>query len=199
MIAYVVSLPFAPSAAPLAVYEWLAAQYGAGQSLTGATSVNAYNLWTLAWPVTSDARIVLGLSLHAWGWLAFAALVVPTAGRLWHRLGKCDLVQAERLIVRAWFVVLAGFFMLATRMHERYILYALALVPPMWFCGRASRWAAATLLVTFTVTVTLVLGFYEHHWIAENATITHVLSAIDVLAFAAAAVSFLAEPDVMPA
>ncbi|MBD5653700.1 MAG: hypothetical protein IAI50_00790, partial [Candidatus Eremiobacteraeota bacterium] len=67
VIAYVVSLPFAPTVSLAGVLSWLAGSYASGQSLTDATSVNAYNVWTLWWLVTPDSRLLLGLRLHAWG------------------------------------------------------------------------------------------------------------------------------------
>jgi Gpi18-like mannosyltransferase len=191
VLAYLISLPFAPSVAPLPVFLWLAGQYRAGQNLTDATSVNAYNIWTLAWPVTSDSRIFAGLSLHAWGWLMFTALVVPITIQLRRRLIlETNRMVRERLISEAWFIVLVAFFSFETRMHERYILYGLALVPLMILCGRSQRVAAVTLLATFTICVTLVLGFYEHSRIPEITAVTRALSLINLAALFVMLTSF---------
>jgi Gpi18-like mannosyltransferase len=198
-LAYVAALPFAPTMAPIGVLHWLALEYAAGASLSDSTSVNAYNLWTLAWPVTSDSQTLFKISLHAWGWLAFAAILVPTTWGLFRRLGQEPLrVAQEHLMARAWFIVLAALFILLTRMHERYILFALALAPLMWFCGRWERRSAITLLATFTICVTLVLGFYEHSWLQEIPAVTHLLSLINLLALGAVTISFFARSGIRP-
>jgi dolichyl-phosphate-mannose-protein mannosyltransferase len=191
LIAYVVALPFAPTVNPLGVMHWLAIQYTAGQSLTDATSVNAYNFWTLAWPVTSDSAVVLGLTLHTWGWLAFSAILSVTTWTFFQRLAQQhNRVVQGKLTARAWFIVLVAVFLFLTRMHERYILFSLALAPLMWFCGSWERRSAITLISTFTICVTLVLGFYEHGWLRDIPAVTHLLSLINLAAFAAVAASF---------
>ncbi|MBD5653978.1 MAG: hypothetical protein IAI50_02215 [Candidatus Eremiobacteraeota bacterium] len=196
VIAYVVSLPFAPTVSLAGVLSWLAGSYASGQSLTDATSVNAYNVWTLWWLVTPDSRLLLGLRLHAWGWLAFAAIAVAVIWRLSRRLAaESDRVLREQLIARASFIMLVALFMFATRMHERYILYALTLVPLMWFCGRSERWTAVTLLVTFTLCVILVLGFYEHDRFHEIPIVTHLLSLINLVALFVVLRSFFSGPS----
>ena len=96
-----------------------------------------------------------GLSV-AVGWLeqnavvlvvAFAAIVVPTTWMLYRRwAAQADRRAQEQLETHAWFVVLVACFIFETRMHERYILFALALAPLMWYCGRLERGAAATFI-----------------------------------------------------
>lgn len=200
VIAYLVSLPFAPTAAPVGVMRWLVTEYTAGQTLSPWTSVNAYNLWALIsqptevhhryfWPPDSLQR--LGLTLRAWGWLAFSAIIVPTTWALFRRLpGEDDRVAQEQLVTRAWFIVLVGLFLVATRMHERYILFALALAPLIWYCGRWDRGSTAALIVTFTICVTLVLGFYEHSWLPELLPVTRLLSVVNLFALGAAMVPY---------
>ena len=186
LVAYVTALPFAPALAPLGVFRWLAGEYSAD-----STAVNAYNIWTLAWPATSDSRVAFGLTLHAWGWLGFAAILIATAWKLYGGLAQDRLrVAQEQLMTRAWFIVLVALFVLLTRMHERYILFALALAPLIWFCGKWERRSAVTLIVTFTICVTLVLGFYEHGWLRELPAVTHLLSIVNLCALAAVTASF---------
>ncbi len=191
VLAYGASLAFAPTALPVGVARWLAERYVAGQSLTTQTSVNAYNVWTLIGTPVPDSVRAYGVSLHVWGWAAFGALGAATLARyVWcmRPVAECD--RWEQLTTRAWFVVLAGLFSLVTRMHERYILFALALVPLMWFCGRIERRAALALVTAFVLCVVLVLGFYEHRVFAEIPAATHLLSAVNLMALAAIAWSF---------
>ncbi|MBC5798937.1 MAG: hypothetical protein GIX03_07605 [Candidatus Eremiobacteraeota bacterium] len=184
-LAYGVSLPFAPSASPFAVARWLGECYSAGQSLSTQTSVNAYNLWTVLGPPVSDSLHALGVPLHVWGWTAFGLLGVAVVAQ-YVLLGRVERDRAawERLTTRAWFIVLTAMFCSLTRMHERYILFALALVPLVWFCGKIERRAALTLLAAFVVCVVLVLGFYEHHVFAELPAATRLLSAVNLIALA---------------
>jgi Gpi18-like mannosyltransferase len=193
LLGYLTALPFAPTVAPLGALHWLALEFSSGASLSDSTAVNAYNIWTLAWPVGSDSRVFLGLTLHAWGWLAFAAILIPTTGRLYGSLaGDNPRVAQEQLMTRAWFIVLVALFVLLTRMHERYILFALALAPLMWFCGRWERRSAVALIATFTICVTLVLGFYEHSWLREIPAVTHFLSFVNLCALIVVTASFFA-------
>ncbi len=190
-LAYLAALPFTSTANPAAVFGWLARHYVAGSSLTDQTSVNAYNIWTLAGPSVSDSLKVYGLALHTWGALFVAAFLCATliryAGVIRSEPDRSAREQAE---TRAWFLVLAAFFMLATRMHERYILFALALTPLLWFCGNAERKVVAVLTTTFVLCVVLVLGFYEHRTFAEIPAITHALSIVNVATLAVAAIAF---------
>lgn len=194
VMAYLVSLPFVPSAAPVGVVRWLAGRV-AGQALSDSTSVNAYNVWTAAASPMRDSIVFAGVSLQMWGWLAFAASTVITTAVLFARMrGECDPVARERLLAVAAFAVLVALFVLLTRMHERYILFALALAPLMWQCGLAQRRVACILLATFTVCVVLVLGFYEHRVFPELQLVTHALSVINVAALAALAGTFWRGP-----
>ncbi len=205
VIAYLVSLPFAPTPAPVGVIRWLAAEYETGQTVAPWTTLNAYNMWSLAsqpvqgrgqllWP--SDSELRLGLTLRTWGSLAFCAIILPTTWTLFRRLPhEDDRVGQEQLMTRAWFIVLVGFFLVETRMHERYILFALALAPLMWYCGRWERRSAATLIVTFTICVTLVFGFYEHGWLPELLPVTHVLSIVNLFALAAVMIAYFAPKE----
>jgi len=191
VVAYGASLAFAPTVAPFGVARWLAERYIAGQSLTTQTSVNAYNLWTLLGPPVSDTVRAFGVPLHVWGWAAFGALGAAVL-IVYVRLGRAhsDRPRWERLTTRAWFIVLAGAFCSITRMHERYILFALALVPLVWFCGKIERRAALTLLAAFVICVILVLGFYEHHVFAELSAATRLLSLVNLVALGALVFSF---------
>ena len=201
VLAYGASLAFAPTALPVGVARWLVERYVAGQSLTTQTSVNAYNVWTLVGTPVSDNVRAYGVSLHVWGWAAFGALGAATLARyVWRMRAATECHQWDQLTTRAWFIVLAGLFSLVTRMHERYILFALALVPLIWFCGRIERRAALALLSVFVICVVLVLGFYEHRVLAEIPAATHMLSLLNLVALATVVWSFFRvrrgrEPD----
>jgi len=127
VISYAVSLPFAPSKQPGAVFSWLISRYLFGYEKYPWVSFNAWNLYGVGSMNVSDARHVLGVPLRAWGVLLTAALVFAIAARLWRALvATAAPVARERWFLVASTAALATPYMLATRMHERYLLFALA-------------------------------------------------------------------------
>lgn len=194
VVAYVVSLPFVPTAAPVGVLRWLAGRV-AGQALSDSTSVNAYNVWTAMASPVRDSIVFAGMSLQTWGWLAFSAFTAVTTAVSFARARReRDPCARERLLAVGAFAVLVALFALLTRMHERYILFALALAPLVWQCGLLQRRVASTLIATFTICVVLVLGFYEHGVFPELQLVTHALSLVNVGALVALAVAFWRRP-----
>lgn len=190
-IAYVASLPFAPGSGPIAVFGWLAKQYVAGQNLFSMTSVNAYNAWTLVSEPVSDSTVVFGITLQVWGWLAFALCACATILAFLKGIGsERNGALREQLLVRTWFFLLAELFFFASRMHERYILFALALMPLMWFCGRCERLAAVTLTATFVLCV-FMLKLYAYVHIPQIAAVTHAISVLNFACVAVLACSFV--------
>jgi Gpi18-like mannosyltransferase len=107
--------------------------------------------------------------------------------------------------VTACFIVLAGMFVLLTRMHERYLFFAVALAPTLWYVGRWERIVGATMMVTFTLNCAWVMWTAAHGaapgaHAAGNATshlnrigllVGHGLSLINVLALAALVYHFV--------
>ncbi|HTX02798.1 MAG TPA: hypothetical protein VMD07_03890 [Candidatus Acidoferrales bacterium] len=185
VIAYLTSLPFAPSAAPLATFRWLASIMITGQSLYKVTSENAYNLWTLVSRPVPDATPFLGISLHVWGWLAFFALALPA---YWIFFRRGSPSKPDALVVAA-FIVLAAMFLLTTRMHERYILPALVLTPLMWQYGRYARLGVCVLTVTFVLGVG-VQELSGHVSATVLSTAIHLLSLVNLACIIPLVLSF---------
>ena len=159
-VAYLGSLPFAPSAYPLATLSWLAQRYQTAVQLYPFTSVSAFNLYTVADGFfESDQKHVLGFALSTWGLAAFLALLASLSIAFAAFLfAEPHSTAREQALYTASFIALAGLFMLTTRMHERYLFAALTLVPLLWLRGRWSRVVAATMVGTFTVNCVLVLS-----------------------------------------
>ena len=83
------------------------------------TSLNALNLWALIGMNMQDTRQILPyLNYHTVGWILFAAAVI----HILHHT-KTD----EKSISYSTFLAFFSFFMLLTRMHERYLFPAIAL------------------------------------------------------------------------
>jgi Gpi18-like mannosyltransferase len=189
-LAYCASLPFAPNAAPLATMGWLARQYTSGQGLFPMTSVNAYNVWLVASPPVPDGRRAFGLSLQTWGWLAFGAFDAAVTLAFWRRFGReRNRTAGEQLVTLAWFVATLGLFVLATRMHERYLIFALAFAPMLFWCGAWQRLAVVVLSLTFTANVGLDL-IYKH--VREIVLLTRTLSLVNVATLVAEAAALRA-------
>lgn len=109
---------------------FIAERYLGGYDVYKETSLNAYNLWALAGMRVSDQVPVLGLPLQAWGWAAFLSV----AGLLMWLLHKRYAKAADRdlLLLQVSFLTVFAFFMVATRIHERYLFPAMALLILMW-------------------------------------------------------------------
>lgn len=207
--AYVVSVRFAPSPEPLTVFAWLMRFVQVGIARYPVTSFGAFNLYTVTgWFKHSDEVPLLGVSLHVWGEVFFGVLLAGVALALAARLASDgDRGAREQALVTASVVVLAGLFVLLTRMHERYLFFAVALAPALWYAGTWQRAAGATMMVTFTLNCAVILWSYARgssspkyvppvHAAASphyGLIIEHIVSAINVLALAALAYFFVRE------
>jgi dolichyl-phosphate-mannose-protein mannosyltransferase len=191
LVGYLASLPFAPTAAPFGVFGWLASTFTSGQSLYLVTSENAYNIWTLATNPVSDSRTFLHLSLHVWGWIAFLFAAAPVAFVYYRRnwLATGDGAR-EHLLYVASFIVLAALFVLATRMHERYVVPALALTPFLWPRRDIALLAAIVLSLTFVLGICVQeLDGRLSHGVIDAAI--HMLSFGNVICVAALVYRFI--------
>jgi Gpi18-like mannosyltransferase len=159
VVAYLVALPFAPNASPFATMTWLFARYEGGVALYPYASVSACNLFTIVGQYYArDVNRVLGIPLWGWGAAAFGVLAVTIVRGAWARFGAASTRAArEALLVRGCFIVLVGLFVLTTRMHERYLFSAIALVPILWFAARSERVPGIVLSVTFVLNCLLEL------------------------------------------
>ncbi|CAN5189475.1 hypothetical protein BH23CHL9_BH23CHL9_01770 [soil metagenome] len=137
----------------------------AASTYTGL-SINAFNLWrnplsdlgdTLQWgDDTTVAVMAAGLSL-TWqhiGMLLFAAVA---ALALWQVARRDDM----RGVLVASLLLAIAFFVLPTRVHERYLFPALALAAPLLFAGRAWPWIYGGLSLSFFANIYWV---YTEDW-----------------------------------
>jgi Gpi18-like mannosyltransferase len=144
---FVVILPF----------EWsnpvtfLANNYFFGYGRYAYTSVNAFNLWAIGglWRPDTQATLVIG-------WLTFGALVTFALYMLHERIGGAS---GELLAVFTAFILFFGFFMLPTRIHERYLFPALSALALMFPLAKKTRFIYAALTGTCFVNLAYVLYF----------------------------------------
>jgi Gpi18-like mannosyltransferase len=184
-IAYVTSLPFAPTANPLDVFRWLVAIVQGGHVLFPFTSVSALNVYTIAgsfWG--SDAGSVFGLPQRDWGFVALAALTGSITVVLAQRSTLRSPGEREQAFVTSAFLLLAATYMVLTRMHERYLLPAMAIAPLMWFVAGVPRLTLAVMLATFTMSSVFGLaGTLDRYWHGVGLLIA-AMSVVNVAAFA---------------
>ncbi|MFA5938566.1 MAG: phospholipid carrier-dependent glycosyltransferase [Sinimarinibacterium sp.] len=151
-------LPFAWSRP----WDWLPSLYLSTAETYNYMTVNAYNLWALmGWNWRRDAGIAFGLPMQTWALIDAAVAILAAAIHLGLRLRRTADVEARGSLM-AWAFVLAtiAFFMLAPRMHERYILMLL----PMLFVLDPVR-VRLPLILTWTFASLANIAYVYYHYI----------------------------------
>ncbi len=189
LLAAFLSWPFEPGLGPVRVLGWLFQRYAYGSNVYPYNSVNAFNLYAVFRPFwqPDSAPIALGsLSLGSmWLWgillvLAAAALIVA----------RYLQVRTDAALLEGAMLLAFAFFILATRMHERYIFNAFVLLIALMPLAR--RFVYGTIIVSFTFLVNLAyslryLDVMENHVAGVDATqiwpIVHLLAALNVATF----------------
>src|SRR5688500_8156722 len=129
-------------------------------------TVNAFSMWRNPWSGLGDTfqrgddaaiGLVLGSLALSWqqvGTLLFVAVALLALILVARRDDLTGIVLASLLIAVA-------FFVLPTRVHERYLFPALALAAPLVLSGRAWPWAYAALSLVFFANIYWV---YTEDW-----------------------------------
>ncbi len=192
-LAWLVAVPFHPSFDPVAVLAWLYERYQFGASVYPVNSANAMNLWTITAPFwQSDSATIFGIPQGLWG---IGLVVAATALVTWRYLQE----RTEGALLEAAAIALLAFYMLATRMHERYsfdgILFCIAAIG----VARRYLWGAIVLSIVLFVNLQYAYAYLRvvtDHTPGVNAmdlwpTVTHPLSLVAVLTFFALSYGFL--------
>ena len=141
---FVVILPF----------EWsnpvtfLANNYFFGYNEYAFTSVNAFNTWALGGLWIQDTLVTFVL-----GWVMFAVLATFVLYLLHKRFGA----SGELLVLFSAFILFFGFFMLPTRIHERYLFPAISMLTLMFLFLKKIRPLYVLLTSTLLVNIAYVL------------------------------------------
>jgi dolichyl-phosphate-mannose-protein mannosyltransferase len=160
---------------PLSLYAFSASRYR-------LASMNAFNLMAVLGGLDRPEFVSFaGVSYLALGIGLLAALDGLVAWLLWRR-------PAPRMVLITMFVAFLGFFVLAARVHERYLYPALAVVALIAFD------APATLALLVTLTTTLFINLiWVHRFhvglarLDPNSLAVMGIGLINVAAFAVAA------------
>jgi Gpi18-like mannosyltransferase/predicted membrane-bound dolichyl-phosphate-mannose-protein mannosyltransferase len=106
-------------------WYWVLALYHSTAAYYHETSVNAFNLMALLGGLRKpDSGTIFGVSFFTLGMSLLAPLYGFVGWRLWRD-------RTARGFIYACFAALFGFFMLAPRMHERYLYAALVFAAPL--------------------------------------------------------------------
>lgn len=145
-LAYLSAIAFQPALDPLKAFAWLIQRYQFGSGVYAYNSVNAFNLYTIRsnfwesdaglWPV-----VTFGFPQWAWG----IVLVVGASALILFAYAQKKTPEA---FLEAACLLSIAFFVLSTRMHERYIFNGLVLAMPLIAFGRRYRYASGVLSVT---------------------------------------------------
>ncbi len=172
----IVVLPFEGISIP-----FLTNIYSSGYSYYNYGSVNAFNLWGL-----------LGLSwvhdgaLYIVGWILFGAFAAFTL----YVLHKRFRVSGDYLAIFAAFMLLFCFFMLPTRIHERYMFPAISMLALMFPLLKKTRLIYVTLTVTLFLNEAVVLNWLNSGYPSDFPfdPIILAVSAINLLMLAYASI-----------
>jgi dolichyl-phosphate-mannose--protein O-mannosyl transferase/Gpi18-like mannosyltransferase len=143
LLALIVTLPFHPTLNLIDAFRWLFDRYSYGTSIYKVSSVNAFNLWSIKtafWQ--NDSLLILWLPQWIWGMgltLAATALIV------W----RYAQAKTSRALLESAALLTLAFFMLNTRMHERYIFDGFLFVIVAAAFAWRYRIAAIVLTITF--------------------------------------------------
>lgn len=130
------------------------------------TSINAFNLWSLYGLWVSDvANKIFGfLTLNVLGWILFGGFAAFTL----YFLNKRFKTSSELLAIFAAFMLFFAFFMLPTRIHERYLFPAISVLALMFPLIKRTRLLYVALTATLFINEAYVLYWLNKSY--PNAT-----------------------------
>jgi Gpi18-like mannosyltransferase len=168
-----------------------------GYSVYPYNSINAYNFWALLGFWKRDNISHLGLSYQTWGIIAFAIFAIFVMWQLHRRYN-------QKAALFAAFLLMFGFYMLMTRMHERYLFPALALLTLSWsdrFTLRSlTTWIYLGLTGTFLANLIYIMHLLNaQKFVPDGHWSLYVLAPINIILFLLAIFIFCRMPRHKPA
>ena len=160
---------------PLSLYAFSASRYR-------LASMNAFNLMAVLGGIDRPEFIsVMGISYLALGTALLVALYALVAWLLWRK-------PSPRMVLIAMFLVFLGFFVLAARVHERYLYPALAVVVLIAFDAPAMMALWVTLTTTLFINLIWVMRFHLGLTTLDpNSLAMMAIGLLNVIAFVIAA------------
>ena len=159
IFALLLTEPFHPSN-PVAAFAWLVDLYRYGITVYQYNSVNAFNIWALRGTLwVPDSQSILGLPQYVWGVL----LVLAALALIVWRYAQDRTSQA---LLEGCAIAALAFFVLATRMHERYLfnglLFTIACIP------FARRYLWGTVALSVVLFANLIYSLDYLHVVSNN-------------------------------
>jgi len=139
------------------------------------TSVNAFNIWAFGgmWQPDTPAFFLIG-------WIMFGALEAFALYFAYKRFGA----SGELLVLFSAFVLLFGFFMLPTRIHERYLFPALSILALMVPFAKKIRPIYGALTFTCLANQAYVLHFLNNdQFIQIGDPVVWIVTLINLIVF----------------
>jgi len=129
--------------------------YFGAYSTYAYTTVNAFNIWSFGGIWKIDTTILLFLNLYTIGWIMFGSLTAFVLYFAYRRLG----VSEEVVVLFSAFLLFFGFFMLPTRIHERYLFPTFSVMALLNPLVKKMRLVYTILTGTYLVNLAYVLSF----------------------------------------
>jgi dolichyl-phosphate-mannose-protein mannosyltransferase len=117
------------------------------------TTVNAFNIWSFGGIWIPDTTLFLFLNWYIIGWIIFGALAAFTLYFVYRRLDGSE----EVVILFSAFLLFFGFFMLPTRIHERYLFPAFSVMTLLIPFVKRMRLIYAILTGTYLINLAYVM------------------------------------------
>jgi Gpi18-like mannosyltransferase len=138
------------------------------------TSINAFNLWGMFGLWIPDGN------LYIVGWILFGVFAAFTTYILHKRFN----VSGDKLAIFAAFMLFLAFFMLPTRIHERYLFPAIVMLALLIPFTKKVRLLYATLTVTLFVNQAYVLYYLNNDaFIPSGDLVVLAVSVINLIMF----------------
>lgn len=172
--------------------------YLKGYTSYSVTSANAFNLWAVVGLWKPDSQAFLSLNFFDIGWIMFGALTALSLfclNRASHRLDKNSHTFEVSVLFTA-FVLLFGFFMLPTRIHERYLFPVFSVLAMMLPLAKEAKPLYGILTFTYLANLAYVLPFLNagESNIPNGNPFIYAITAINLAAFAYALAVIIRKP-----
>jgi Gpi18-like mannosyltransferase len=195
-LVFVVSIPVSPNN----LASFLVNIYLKGYTSYSVTSANAFNFWALVGLWKPDSQGFLLLNFFDIGWIMFGALTAIALFCLYRatqRTEKHGRIFEVSVLFTA-FILLFGFFMLPTRIHERYLFPVFSVLAMMLPFVKETRPLYGILTFTYLVNLAYVLPFLNagESQIPNGNPFIYAITTINLAAFAYALAIIIRKPSV---
>ncbi len=144
------------------------------------TSLNAFNFWSFMGFWKSDAGTLFFLDFFKIGWIMFGAAVTFSLYYVYKSFRR----SPEMSVVFTAFFLLFAFFMLPTRIHERYLFPVFAFLALMLPNVRDSRPIYGVLTFTYFTNLAYVLPFLNRGaYISDGDIFVWMIALINIAVF----------------